>query len=241
MSASELRRRLDLVRRTLALSPEPLHVPLGLVFRPLSGQAHFEWWRALADRAENGGYARATLYVHIPFCARVCTYCLLSPIAHPGKDVVGAYVDALRMQARRFAEVAEPLRFDSLHVGGGTPTLLAEEQLDTLFTDLARFRLAEGAQIGVEAHPATSTPGRLEVLRKHGVHRLSFGVESLTDEVLRNINRQDQNAARVESAIRTARRLGFSININLWPACPARPRRAGARPSSARSPSSRTR
>lgn len=219
--APELRRRLGLVRRALALSTEPLDLPLGLVFQPLDGEQHVESWRTHAARVAAGqAFSGATLYVHIPFCARVCTYCLLSASKHPGKSAVDAYVGALRTQARFFADIAEPLRFDSLHVGGGTPTILSEHQLDALFTDLRRFRLSDGAQIGVEAHPATSTPARLEVLRRHGVHRLSFGVESLTGDVLARVNRQDQTIARVQAAVQAARRLGFSINIDLLAGLP---------------------
>jgi coproporphyrinogen III oxidase-like Fe-S oxidoreductase len=220
-SARELGARLALARRVLELSPEPLHAPLGIVFRPQAGEAHLRAWADHAARAAAGAtFAPATLYVNIPFCARVCTYCLLSAVRTPGKDAVAAYVGAVRRQIALFEPLVEPLRFGSVHVGGGTPTLLDERLLDELFTDLLRLPRAPGAQIGVEAHPATSTPGRLAVLRRHGVHRLSFGVESLTPAVLRNVNREDQNEARVRAAVAEARRLGFSINIDLLAGLP---------------------
>ena len=217
----ELSLRLDQVRRALALSSEPLHVPLGIVFRPESGESHMRAWEDHAARAARGeAFSPATLYVHIPFCARVCTYCLLSAVRTPGKDAVKAYVGALRKQIAMFEPIVRDLRFGSVHVGGGTPTILDERSLDDLFTDLLRLPRSEGALIGVEAHPATSTPGRLAVLKKHGVHRLSFGVESLTPAVLKHVNREDQNEARVRAAIVEARRLGFSVNVDLLAGLP---------------------
>jgi coproporphyrinogen III oxidase-like Fe-S oxidoreductase len=218
---SELEGRLALVRTAIDRTLEPLDVPLGIVFRPLDGDEHLRAWSERAARAQRGdAFAPATLYVHVPFCARVCTYCLLSAVRTPGKDAVAAYVGALRRQIALYEPIVRGLRFGSLHLGGGTPTLLDEAQLDRLFTDLSRLPLAENARIGVEAHPATSTPGRLGVLRKHGVHRVSFGVETLTPEVLRNVNREDQNDARVRAAVNEARRLGFTINIDLLAGLP---------------------
>lgn len=217
----ELAARLALVRRALELSPEPLHAPLGIVFRPEDGEAHLRTWAEHAARASAGAaFAPATLYVNVPFCARVCTYCLLSAVRTPGKDAVSAYVAALRRQIAMYEPIVRPLRFGSIHVGGGTPTILDEGQLDAVFSDLARLPRTEDTQIGVEAHPATSTPGRLAVLRRHGVHRLSFGVESLTPVVLRNVNREDQTEARVRSAVAEARRLGFSVNVDLLAGLP---------------------
>ncbi|HEY6459697.1 MAG TPA: radical SAM protein, partial [Polyangiaceae bacterium] len=217
----DLAERLSLVRLALGRSREPLHVPLGIDFRPLDGEAHLAAWAdhaARAARAET--FAPATLYVHVPFCARVCTYCLLSAVRTPGKEKVDAYVQALRRQIALYEPVVRGLRFGSLHVGGGTPTLLDEKQLDALFGDLAKLPLREGAQIGVEAHPGTSTPGRLAVLARHGVHRVSFGVESLTPEVLRNVNREAQSEARVRAAVAEARRLGMSVNVDLLAGLP---------------------
>ncbi|MDH5493027.1 MAG: radical SAM protein, partial [Myxococcales bacterium] len=217
----ELRSRLALVRSVVQRSAEPLHRPLGFDFRPTPGMTHLQAWQEHDARVRLGqSFAPATVYVNIPFCARVCTYCLLSSARVPARDVVERYVDALVQEIELFEPNVRSLRFGSLHVGGGTPTLLNEAQLDRLFTALTRLPFAEHARFGVEAHPSTSSRERLEVLARHGVHRLSFGVESWTPEVLRNVNRQDQTAARVRDAVRTARELGFSINIDLLAGLP---------------------
>lgn len=214
-------RRVELARRAVAESPEPLHMPLGFVFRSMDGADHLRDWREhAADLARGRGHAPATLYVNVPFCARVCTYCLLSASKLSDRHLLDRYVGAVRRQIAAYASAARGTTFGSLHVGGGTPTLLSETSLDELFTSLAELPLAEGAQIGVEAHPATSTPGRLAVLRRHGVHRLSFGVESLTPEVLDAVNRADQTEARVVAAVKTAREMGFEVNIDLLAGLP---------------------
>ncbi|MGH7298078.1 MAG: radical SAM protein [Polyangiaceae bacterium] len=221
MADDDLAERLTLLRRALERSREPLHVPLGIVFRPSGGEAHVAQWSEHASRAAKGEtFAPATLYVHVPFCARVCTYCLLSAVRTPGKDAVAAYVAAVRAQIALYEPAVRGLRFGSLHLGGGTPTLLDERQLDGLLSDLSRLSLADGAQIGVEAHPGTATPGKLAVLKRHGVHRVSFGVESLTPVVLRKVNREDQNEARVRAGVAEARRLGMSVNVDLLAGLP---------------------
>lgn len=219
--SDDLSARLALVRDVIARSPEPLHLPLGVMFRPLDGRDHLRAWESHTARsAHDAAFAPATLYVNVPFCARVCTFCLLSAKTTPGRDAVEAYAQALLRQIDLYEPAARALRFRSLHVGGGTPTILNESQLDALFTSLARFRRDEGFQIGVEAHPATATPARLRVLARHGVHRLSFGIETLTPHVLARVNRADQTEARARAAVTEARRQGFTVNLDLLAGLP---------------------
>ncbi len=220
----ELATRLDLVRRVLDLTSEPLHRPLGVYFSPLDGDAYLEAWRRhgreVGPEGSGATYGGSTLYVHIPFCARVCSYCLLSSTRTPGKGPVDDYVTALRRQIALMAPLCEGLTFHSLHIGGGTPSLLSEAQLDALLGDLTGFRRAEGFQIGVEAHPSTASASKLALLARHGVDRVSFGVESFTPEVLRLAVRDDQTAARVATAVRAAREAGLAVNIDMLAGLP---------------------
>lgn len=221
----ELRARFALARKVLAQSPEPLHVPFGVEFTRVSGDRFVNAWANFAERARSGAvFPAATLYVHIPFCARVCSYCLLSSSRTPGKGPVDAYVLALRRQIAMMAPVVRGLSFSSLHIGGGTPTLLSEAQLDALLTDLRQFDRAPNFQIGVEAHPGTATATKLELLARHGVDRVSFGVESFTPAVLRNVNREDQTEERVRTAIAAARRAGLSVNVDMLAGLPGETR-----------------
>ena len=178
---NELERRLEGVRARLSAGRDPLD-ELGVVFEPIDAAAHRESWTRFesAARAERVP-PELVVYVHVPFCARLCAYCLLAARQAPGKKHIEAYVRAL---SREIAERGRALAghpVSALHIGGGTPTLLDPQELDLLLGDLATaFARGPGFRIGIEGHPATTTPDRLEVLAHHGVSRISLGVESFT-------------------------------------------------------------
>jgi coproporphyrinogen III oxidase-like Fe-S oxidoreductase len=219
--AEELARRLALVQDVLERSPDPLEEPFGVRYAPLDGEEYVRAWSEHAARVAAGAApVGAVLYVHVPFCARVCSYCLLSASKTPGNGPMDAYVRALRAEIGRMEPAVRGLRFSSLHVGGGTPSLLREEQLDGLLGDLASFARADGFQIGVEAHPSTASPAKLRVLQRHGVHRVSLGVESFTPEVLRAVQRGDQTDERVAAAVDAARSCGLGVNLDLLAGLP---------------------
>lgn len=215
-SDRDLADRLAWAKRAVDESRDPLAYPIGLQFELQDGERYLEAWSSHARAvAASEAYAGSVLYAHIPFCARVCTYCLLSSMRAPARDRIDAYVAALRRQIASFEPVVRGLSFSTLHVGGGTPTLLSEAQLEALLTALSVFSRTSDFTISIEAHPGTATEGKLELLRRHGVQRLSFGIETMTPAVLRNVNRGDQTADRVRRAIECARRLGFSVNVDL--------------------------
>jgi coproporphyrinogen III oxidase-like Fe-S oxidoreductase len=217
----DLERRLTLVNAVLDRSPDPLDAPFAVAYEPMAGDDYVAAWKDFARRAAAGAaHPAAVLYVHLPFCARVCSYCLLSASQTPGKGPVEAYLKALHGEVAMLEPAVRLLRFSSLHIGGGTPSLLSEAQLDELLGGLSRFARADGFQIGVEAHPATASKGKLEVLRRRGVDRVSFGVETFTPDVLREVNRGDQTAERVASAVRAARDAGLAVNLDLLAGLP---------------------
>lgn len=212
----ELDERLRLVADALARSPDPLEAPFGLGFARQAGAEHLEAW---------GRHARTTraplvLYIHVPFCARVCDYCLLSARRARGRAFTDAYVAALRREIALVAPATAPLRASALHVGGGTPSLLAADQLDALLGDLERFPRAPGFRVGVECHPRSTTRDKIEVLAARGVGRISLGVESFTPEVLRGIDRADQRPDDVRRAVDEARRAGLAVNVDVLAGLP---------------------
>ena len=219
--SDDLDRRLAIAKQLLKRTPEVLDVPLGLNFVPVPFEDSLSHWLDHASAVSAGSaFAPATLYVNIPFCARVCTYCLLSAENLPGKSDFQDYLEALGRHIALYAPHVQSLSFGTLHVGGGTPTLLNETQLERLFRDLQAFRLADGAPIGVEAHPGSTTEAKLRVMRDFGVTRISFGVESLTDAVLEAVNRGDQSTPKLRRAIEATRKLGMSVNIDLLAGLP---------------------
>lgn len=153
------------------------------------------------------------LYLHIPFCERKCPYCDFNTYAglHAQFD---ALVHALVGEMERWRTPLQERVFTSVFVGGGTPTVLEERQLDELFAALrANFTLAAECEITCEANPGTVDRDRFVLLRELGVNRLSMGVQSLQPEELRFLGRI-HDVDDVYAAFAAARQAGFA-NINL--------------------------
>lgn len=152
------------------------------------------------------------LYVHIPFCRTRCTYCAFN--TYIGQNQwIGAYINALIREIRL---VGGSARFpvDNVYFGGGTPSLLAPEQIaDVLQTCADVFLLAPDTEITLEANPTTIEPNALYKLQQIGVNRLSIGMQSAHDSELRLFGRQHR-LEHVYAAVSMARRAGFH-NINL--------------------------
>lgn len=217
--SDDLAARLDRVRNDLARTRDPLDHPLGVRFAPVAGARLLDAWRRLAaSRAHRG----LVLYLHVPFCARVCSYCLLAARRAPSRAHIAAYAEALRREVALAAPAVRDLEVSAVHVGGGTPTLLTPDELDGLLGDvLTRFRRAPGFHVGVEAHPGTSTRARMDALARHGVDRVSLGVETFTPEVLRGVNRSDQSERDVRDAVANARAAGVrAVNLDLLAGLP---------------------
>ncbi|MEJ2183032.1 MAG: radical SAM family heme chaperone HemW [Nitrospirota bacterium] len=150
-----------------------------------------------------------SVYIHVPFCVRKCIYCdFLSVPFDPG--LARAYVEALACEVR----LREGGEIKTLYLGGGTPTVLPDALLKTLFGALMeRFTLLPGAEVTMEANPGTLGGGRAGTLRSLGVNRLSIGVQSFRDEDLRLLGRV-HSARDAEEAAQRARKAGFE-NVSL--------------------------
>ncbi|HEX3014775.1 MAG TPA: radical SAM family heme chaperone HemW, partial [Desulfobacteria bacterium] len=148
-------------------------------------------------------------YVHIPFCVRKCNYCDFPSVPVAGWDVE-EYLDALDQEMAFTGKLA----VSSLFVGGGTPSVLTLRQLERLFKGVTRsLTLVPGAEITVEANPGTVDLEKLLLLKQLGVNRLSLGVQSFDDFLLRRLGRIHSAEQAVE-AYQLARQAGFA-NINL--------------------------
>jgi len=218
---SDFSRKLALTREVSRLAADPLD-ELGVRFEPIRPEQHLESWRSFARAAHEDRVPKnLVVYVHVPFCARVCSYCLLAATAAPGRRHIEAYVRALRAEIARHAPVVAGLAVDAVHIGGGTPTLLTETELDALLADVgAAFTRGGGFHIGIEGHPATTTREKAETLARRGVGRISLGVESFTPAVLARVNRGDQSAVKVARAVDAARGAGLSVNLDLLAGLP---------------------
>lgn len=155
------------------------------------------------------------LYVHIPFCHRICPYC--SFYKHtPGNTPIGDFVDAIGREAT-WRRGLQPLdQITSLYLGGGTPSMLSPTHLSDLFTSLrANFDFSEIKEITLEANPATFDLKKARLFKSLGITRVSLGIQSFTPHVLETLGREHSPEQATES-VHILREAGIdSINIDL--------------------------
>ena len=171
-----------------------------------------------------------SLYLHIPFCTHRCAYCDFNTYAGQ-EGSIPAYVEALckeieyvgnaaraerTLSEQKWGEVEDEAQVTAhtIFFGGGTPSLLSPLQFDSIFKAIRpRFTLTEDAEITIEANPGTTTYEALLELRKIGINRISFGVQSANMEELRMLERTHDFFTVIE-AVTSARKAGFD-NLNL--------------------------
>jgi oxygen-independent coproporphyrinogen III oxidase len=149
--------------------------------------------------------------VHLPFCPYVCPYCDFAKWAYDG-PAAARYLDALDAEIAAAPAVAGTTVF----FGGGTPNAYAPERIAALLERLrARFAIGDGAEISLEANPDRALTAGFDVLRRAGIDRLSFGVQSFEENELRALGR-GHTAADVAEAVRRARAAGFTnVSVDL--------------------------
>lgn len=184
-----------------------------------------QWIESLAAAVERPD-ATLSLYVHLPFCESLCTFCGCNTVitrdhgrARPYIDLVLRELDTYLARVPMLA--ARPVC--QMHLGGGTPTFLSPELLGELLDGLFSRLQHTGADFegSVEADPRVTTPGHLETLRQRGVTRLSLGIQDFNADTQRLVNRV-QSESLVADLVRHARDGGYeSINFDLIYGLPA--------------------
>jgi oxygen-independent coproporphyrinogen-3 oxidase len=176
----------------------------------------------LSSSASIGGKALPFgLYLHLPFCVRKCPYCDFA--SEPLDDAGGSpaarrYLDALALELdlRAATDEFRAASVPTVYLGGGTPTVLPPECLAEIMARIEqRFALSPEAEITVEANPGTVDQQKVADLLAAGVNRVSLGVQSFSDAVLRALGRI-HNAAEAEAAVQAARAAGCAdLNLDL--------------------------
>ncbi len=156
-----------------------------------------------------------SLYIHIPFCVRKCHHCGFYSTAYsPGK--ADEFIFGLSHEAARYKNEFSNSSFNSIYLGGGTPTVLSPGQIMLLVRIIREhFPIDERVEFTVEANPNTVTGDKLSLLLEQGVNRLSLGVQSFSDEILQTLGRL-HTGEQAADAFRLARSIGFgNISVDL--------------------------
>jgi oxygen-independent coproporphyrinogen-3 oxidase len=189
------------------------------------------WSAEVGEREYEAALARAalraeeplSLYVHLPFCARLCLFCGCTVEITRRADRVTRYLAALEREIELVAaRLAPRRRVAQLHWGGGTPTHLGLEELAALFGALARrFEILPGAELSIEVHPHVTSRAQIDLLTELGFERFSMGVQDTDPGVQAAIHR-DQTLEETAALIAHCRARGVrSINLDLLYGLPA--------------------
>ena len=158
-----------------------------------------------------------SLYVHLPFCESLCTYCGCNKKITNNHTVEQEYLDAIIKEWKLYRQLMnEPPIIREIHLGGGTPTFFSPRNLELLIDTIARRSIVHPHhEFSIEGHPNNTTTRHLKTLSNLGFRRISFGVQDNDPEVQRTINRI-QPFENVQGATEEARKFGFkSVNFNL--------------------------
>jgi oxygen-independent coproporphyrinogen-3 oxidase len=158
-----------------------------------------------------------SLYVHIPFCESLCYYCACNKIITKHKERAAEYLRYLRKEVELHTRhLGRGQAVSQLHLGGGTPTFMSDEELRQLMALLREhFKFVPGGEYSVEVDPRTVDEQRLAVLAELGFNRLSFGVQDF-DPAVQKVVHRIQPADQVFALVEASRRLGFeSVNVDL--------------------------
>jgi len=172
--------------------------------------------KTLIPTAIGQGADQLSLYIHIPFCHKLCYYCGCNKVVTRHQHKADSYLDALAEEMALYQPLLAQKQIIQLHLGGGTPTFLTEVQLSRLMALLHRhFTLTPDAEISIEIDPRSCSDSKLAHLRTQGFNRVSFGVQDLDEKVQIAINRV-QDTALICHQVQLSRQLGFSsVNLDL--------------------------
>lgn len=180
--------RFALLPRYEGRAPRYTSYPTAVQFTPDVGPGTYAQW--LADMP---GDEPLSIYIHVPFCARLCWYCGCNTRVVNNRETIGGYVDLLLKELDLVAARlggAHPV--SHVHFGGGTPNMLSPDHLDALFGALRdRFEFRDDAEIASELDPAQLTAEWARAAARNGLNRASLGIQDLSPQVQAAVNRHE--------------------------------------------------
>ncbi|KAA0003643.1 MAG: radical SAM family heme chaperone HemW [Thermoplasmata archaeon] len=154
----------------------------------------------------------SALYIHIPFCDSICTFCCFTrEIAK--SDKVAKYLQVLESEMCKYAksEYIKSSKFGAVYFGGGTPTVLSADQLGNLLSYVkSNFHLTKNAEITIEASTHNFNQRKMEIAIEKGANRTSFGIQTFNDAIRKQFNLQD-SSRDVINTVKIAKEIGFDI------------------------------
>ena len=162
-----------------------------------------------------------SLYVHIPFCAVKCKYCDFLSFDGESYGTMLRYVDSLCQEIKLYAPIAGDYIVRSIFIGGGTPSLLDEGLITNIMAFIRKtFTLDSDVEISIEANPGTLRHQKLNGYKSAGINRISIGLQSADDEMLKKMGRL-HNYDQFVASFKAARRAGFNnINVDIMSGLP---------------------
>lgn len=177
-----------------------------------------EWKRSVQDRYQSSKSNGVSIYIHLPYCESLCTYCGCNTRITKNHKVEDPYITSLLKEWRMYRDIlgSESIKISEIHLGGGTPTFFNPENLRRLIEGVLEGNTrTEDASFSFEAHPANTTEEHLQILFNLGFKRLSLGIQDFDEKVQLAINRR-QSVGDVERVMSLARAIGYnSINFDL--------------------------
>ncbi len=155
---------------------------------------------------------QAGLYIHVPFCLSKCGYCSFYSVASP--QLIPEFVKAVSREMAFYKKSFQS--FDTIYLGGGTPSLLSIQQIDDILKSANdHFNIDRQTEITVEVNPGDGSAEYFQQLRKRGINRLNIGIQSFNDSLLKFLGRR-HSAKEAGAAMDAARQAGFdNIGIDL--------------------------
>lgn len=157
-----------------------------------------------------------SIYIHIPFCERICFYCDF-PKKVGKKEEISTYLHALKKEVEMYEL---PKIIDTLYLGGGTPSILNDEQFEILHSTIMKFTFSTDYEFTIECNPEHISIEKLQWFKRLGINRVSLGVQTFNDKLLKLLNRK-HNRDMVLNAVKLLKQEGFNnISIDLIFALP---------------------
>ena len=157
-----------------------------------------------------------SLYIHIPFCKKICSYCDFTKFCYQKKWIM-PYLESLKKEIKTYYK-GELLK--TIYIGGGTPTSLDDDELEYLLNITNTLKKDKSYEFTVEANVSDLSLSKIKLLKKYGVNRVSLGVQTFNKELQKTLNRKD-DYLNVKETITNLKNNGIcNINLDLMYAIP---------------------